>query len=273
LEVQSSPGQISKVEIDASAISIYKINPGFLVQTLGLVPSRPEPTTKLQRILPESPADQAGLQPDDHVISIDGQAVASWDELVELVSSAPSRSLDFVIIRDAVELRLMITPRAEQVNGETVGRIGVAPQFLPYADEQRVQINRNVLQAAIYGVEQTWLMSTMTLQMLWKMVTLEVSHTNINGPITIAEVAGQAIQIGLDYYLHILAVISISLGVMNLLPIPMLDGGHLLMYVVEAVAGQDVSKKVFLVGQQFGVLLLICLMSLAFYNDIFRLLN
>ena len=109
--------------------------------------------------------------------------------------------------------------------------------------------------------------------MFWKMVTLQVSHKNISGPITIAEVTGRALQVGIDYYLYILAVISISLGVMNLLPIPMLDGGHLLMYLIEFVAGSKAAERAFAIGQQLGIFLLICLMSLAFYNDIFRLLN
>jgi len=116
-------------------------------------------------------------------------------------------------------------------------------------------------------------MSSLTLRMLWKMVTLQVSHKNVNGPITIADVAGQAIQIGWKTYVYVLAVISISLGVMNLLPIPMLDGGHLLMYSIEVVAGRRFAEKAFAVGQRVGVLMLICLMSLAFYNDIFRLLD
>ena len=139
--------------------------------------------------------------------------------------------------------------------------------------EPRVDVNRSFRQVINYGVEQTWLMSSVTLRMLWKMVTLQVSTNNISGPITIAQVSGKAMQLGLDYYLYILAVISISLGVMNLLPIPILDGGHLVMYAVEIVAGQRASQKVFAIGQRFGIVLLICLMSLAFYNDIFRLLN
>ena len=166
-----------------------------------------------------------------------------------------------------------VTPQATSIGEQVVGRLGVVREFIPYPDEHTVELSRNPLQAISYGVHKTWVMSSVTLRMLWKMVTLQVSHKNISGPITIADVAGQAIQINWQSYISVLAFISISLGVMNLLPIPMLDGGHLMMYAVEIVAGKSISEKFFAVGQKVGVLLLLSLMSLAFYNDIFRLLN
>lgn len=254
-------------------IPIYNISPSFLTRTLGLVPVFPQATTELDRILDNSPAQQAGMVSGDKIIAIDGQNIDSWQQLVTVVSEAPGRNLVIDIARANSVQRLSVTPEALEVNGQTVGRLGIGPKVEPYAPEQLRQIDRNLWQAFNYGVEQTWLMSSVTVRMLWKMLTLQVSHQNVSGPITIASVAGQAIQVGLDYYLHILAVISISLGVMNLLPIPLLDGGHLLMYAVELVAGQNASEKVFAVGQRLGIVFLFCLMSLAFYNDIFRLLN
>jgi regulator of sigma E protease len=269
----SSDGQDRDVEIDVSGIPIYNINPSFLTRTLGFVPISPEITTTLARVLENTPAAKAGLQKGDTIVSIDGVSMADWRDLVRVISASPEQELAMVYRRDDVIRTISITPAATGEGTAKEGRLGIGPVVKPYASEQIVNIDRSLWQAFTYGVEQTWLMSSVTLRMLWKMVTLQVSHKNISGPITIADVAGDALQISFDYYLHILAVISISLGVMNLLPIPMLDGGHLMMYVVEVVAGKNASQRVFEVGQRVGVLLLICLMSLAFYNDIFRLLN
>ena len=273
VKVLSASGGPKEVEIDVSNIPIYNISPSFLSRTLGFVPVLPEITATLSQIVAGTPAEKAGLSVGDTITAVDGVSINSWPQLVQIISDSPEQQLLLSYSRDGQTETVDITPAASNQDGKKVGRLGIGPTIAPYTPEQTVDVDRSLWQALNYGVEQTWLMSSVTLRMLWKMVTLQVSHSNISGPITIADVAGQAIQIGLDYYLHILAVISISLGVMNLLPIPMLDGGHLMMYCVELVAGKNVSHKVFEVGQRAGVLLLICLMSLAFYNDIFRLLN
>ena len=273
LTFQQSTGSVVTIEVPVADIPIYNINPTVIARSIGLMPTFPNVSTVLNRIIKDSPAAIGGLQIDDEIIAVDDVAISSWADLVDKISAAPSNELQLTIVRDQAQQIISVTPEAKEINGQVVGRIGIGPKVLPYSPEQQVVVDRSIGQALSYGVEQTWLMSCVTMRMLWKMVTLQVSSKNISGPITIAEVTGQAIQIGLDYYLFILAVISISLGVMNLLPIPMLDGGHLLMYVVEIGAGKDISHKVFAVGQRVGVFLLICLMSLAFYNDIFRLLN
>jgi len=168
---------------------------------------------------------------------------------------------------------MTITPDARKQGEQQIGRIGVGPKILPPSGGYAVEINRSIFEALSHGVNQTWLMSSLSLRMLGKMVTLQVSYKNVNGPITIADTAGQAIQVGLTTYLYFIALISISLGVMNLLPIPMLDGGHLATYVIEIFAGKERSQKVFVAAQPFGILMLAGLMSLAFYNDILRLFN
>ena len=272
LEIESN-GRRNNITIQTSEIPIYNINPGSLMYSLGFVRVRPPATTELERVESGTPAAQAGMLAGDKVLSIDGQATETWQDLVAIVGPSANRELAIVVDRQGLKVALQATPEAIEVNGEEIGRLGVARVFTPLNPDQLVSVKRSPLEALSYGVEKTWLMSSLTFRMLWKMVTLQVSHKNVNGPITIADVAGQAIQIGWQTYVQVLAVISISLGVMNLLPIPMLDGGHLLMYAVEVVAGQSVSEKVFAVGQRVGVLLLIGLMSLAFYNDIFRLLN
>lgn len=273
VSLEQPSGALKNITLSIGDIPIYNISPSFLTRTLGLVPIFPEATTQLNRVLDDSAAAKAGLQPDDIIRAVDGVPINTWQELVEVISAAPATQLSLDIERGERRIRISATPESADVNGESVGRLGVGPKVEDLSPELIVNVERSPWQALGFGVEQTWLMSSVTVRMLWKMLTLQVSHQNISGPITIASVAGQAIQVGLDYYLYILAVISISLGVMNLLPIPMLDGGHLMMYAVESVAGKNVSQKVFAVGQRIGIVFLICLMSLAFYNDIFRLLN
>ena len=273
LAYQPKAGEVTNVTLEVSNLPIYNISPSFLARTLGIMPPSPQIELRLARVLEGSAADLAQLKVNDLIMAVDGVKISEWQALVAIISRSADQNLLLDIERDGVVSRVQVTPTLNKVDGKEVGMLGISPTVLPYAESERVTIKRNAYQALLYGADQTWLMSSVTLRMLWKMVTLQVSHKNINGPIAIAQVAGDAIQVGLDYYLYVLAVISISLGLMNLLPIPMLDGGHLMMYGIEAVAGKSVSEKVFQASHGFGLLLLVGLMSLAFYNDIFRLLN
>jgi len=261
------------IVLNTSDVPIYNINPSSLMSQLGFVRMSPPASTKVSQVVPNSAADRAGMLAGDRFISINNQAVSNWQQMVTHIQASAGVPLNVLIERSSSTIELVVTPDVVEVEGQKVARMGIGRTAIPYRPEQVIEINRSPLQALSYGVERTWLMSSLTLRMLWKMVTLQVSHKNVNGPITIADVAGQAIQIGWKTYVYVLAVISISLGVMNLLPIPMLDGGHLLMYSIEVVAGRRFAEKAFAVGQRVGVLMLICLMSLAFYNDIFRLLD
>ena len=268
-----SGSRTKNLQIETEGLPIYNINPRNMMYQLGLVPQSPPITNEINVVSEDSPAMKAGLLAGDKVVSIDGKAVKSWADLSAAIAPRPETSLDFVVSRNEKLVEMSITPDSRIVNGEARGVIGVGPVFTPYLESQLVHVDRSLLKAFVEGVDQTWQMSVVTLRMLGKMITLQVSHQNINGPITIANVAGQAIQIGLDYYIHVLAVISISLGVMNLLPIPILDGGHLLVHLVEGVAGKRAAENFFAVGQRIGLFVLIGFMGLAFYNDIFRLLN
>lgn len=261
------------VVLNTSDVPIYNINPSSLMNQLGFVRMLPPASTEISQVVEGSAAEKAGLLAGDKFISINQIVVNNWNEMVAQIQPSAGVPLTVVVERTGSRFELIVTPEAVDVNGEKVARMGIGRMPTPYTPEQIIEINRSPIEALVYGVERTWLMSSLTLRMLWKMVTLQVSHKNVNGPITIADVAGQAIQVGWETYIYVLAVISISLGVMNLLPIPMLDGGHLLMYSIEVVAGKNIAEKAFAVGQRLGVLMLICLMSLAFYNDIFRLLN
>ncbi len=268
-----SGGSQRRVEVQTSNIPIYNINPRSMMYQLGIIPELPTLSSEIDDVVPESPAALAGIQAGDAVVAISGTPVNSWGDLANQISPNAGKELLIDIERSGQRLQLAITPMEKEFNGEKIGIIGVKPKPVEFLPEQIVLVDRSVWGAFTEAVDQTWQMSSVTLRMLGKMLTLQVSHKNVNGPITIANVAGKAIQVGLDYYLHILAVISISLGVMNLLPIPMLDGGHLLMNAIESVAGKRAAENFFAVGQRFGVAILLCFMGLAFYNDIFKLLN
>jgi regulator of sigma E protease len=272
LEINSS-GRVSTVTIVTSEIPIYKINPASLMRLLGFVGVSPIITTEIQRVSPDSAAAAGGLKAGDIFLSINGANISSWRDLTSSVQPAGGKPLQIDVDRDGAVVSMAITPKTVQVGERSVGRLGVAPKILPWEPEQIVEINRSPFEALKHGANQTWLMSTLTLRMLGKMITLQVSHKNVNGPLMIADVAGQAIQVGFTTYLYFLALISISLGVMNLLPIPMLDGGHLASYALEVFAGKRIAQKAFIAVQPFGLLMLACLMSLAFYNDILKIFN
>lgn len=261
------------LQIETSDIPIYNISPGSMMYQLGIVPPSPPISSEIALISPDSPAQKAGIHVGDKVVGISGQPVTSWRDLSDLIAPNPGTEIKVAVDRNGEQIVFDITPAARPVNGGEIGVIGIGPKATSYADDQLVSIERGLWSAFVDGMDQTWQMSTVTLRMLGKMLTLQVSHKNVNGPIMIANVAGQAIQLGLDYYIHILAVISISLGVMNLLPIPILDGGHLLVHLVEGVAGKRAAENFFAIGQRIGVFMLLGIMGLAFYNDIFKLLN
>ena len=209
----------------------------------------------------------------DRIVSIDGQPVQSWSDVVNSIRPRAAQVTQLGIVRDGERIELTLVPRRIEVGGQEFGQVGIQPGPVELPDEMRVTVDYGIAQSAVRSVESVWVMSALTLQMLVKIVQLEVSAKNISGPLTIAQYAGHTVRVGLDRFLLFLAVVSISLGVLNLLPIPVLDGGHLLYYVVEAVKGGPVSQQVLLWGQQVGIVLLFGLMSLAFYNDIVRLLQ
>jgi regulator of sigma E protease len=204
---------------------------------------------------------------------VDGAAVSVWQDVVKLVSARPGEPTSIEVLRDGRYEMLQMTPDAVEISGRTIGRIGISVQPVDFPEDRLVQVSYGPLESLGRGVETTWMMSVLTLRMLYKMLTLEVSSKNISGPLTIAQYAGKSAQVGVESFILFLAIVSVSLGVLNLLPIPVLDGGHLLYYAIEAVKGSPVSEKVMIWGQQVGILLLFLLMSLAIYNDMGRLLN
>ncbi|MDY6942432.1 MAG: RIP metalloprotease RseP [Pseudomonadota bacterium] len=248
--------------------------PNALLRHLGLTPYAPVLPPVLGALVGDGPAERAGLKPDDRIVSVDGETVSSWGAWVEAVRDRPDRMVEVRVLRAGEEQDFRVFTASRQQGDRQIGFIGAAPH-VPSSLRERMsaEYRYGPLEAIPQAVERTWDMSTLTLRMLWKMVQGRVGLENLSGPINIAQYAGQSATIGITAFLSFLAVVSVSLGVLNLLPIPVLDGGHFLFYVVEVLKGKPLSEHAQLIGQQVGVFLLVALMGLAFYNDIMRLLG
>lgn len=271
VEVHQEGGGIEFRRLDLSAIGAEQID-GDLMHAIGLTRFQPALRPVLGRLLPDAAAERDGLKPGDEVLEIDGQAIATWDDLVTRVSGAPQRPLAFRVLREGAESTLTVTPEAKTEAGKTVGRIGATPH-IDEAQTRRLitEVSYGPLESVAKASQRTWEVSIFTLKMLGRMIVGDVSLKNLSGPITIADYAGQSAQMGWLAYLSFLSLISISLGVLNLMPIPLLDGGHLMYYVAEILKGSPVSERVMEMGQQIGMVLLFSLMAFALYNDINRL--
>ncbi|HYJ19017.1 MAG TPA: RIP metalloprotease RseP, partial [Burkholderiales bacterium] len=241
-------------------------------RAIGLTRFQPALKPVIGKLLPGAPAERDGLLPGDEIIEIDGQHMASWDDLVAQISSAPQRALSFRIMRAGAEMVLVVTPESKNESGKSLGRIGVTPH-IDEAETRKLitEVRYGPVAALAQATQRTWEVSIFTVKMLGRMIVGDVSLKNLSGPITIADYAGQSAQLGWLAYLSFLALISISLGVLNLMPVPLLDGGHLMYYVAEVVKGSPVSDRVMEMGQQIGIVLLFSLMAFALYNDINRL--
>jgi regulator of sigma E protease len=271
--VRDADGLNRTLTLDLSGLSPAQVSAGLLEREIGLYGYLPPIAPVVGSLEPGGAAARAGLQVGDRVVAINGGAVATWQELVERVSASPERELRLRLERAGATREVRLTPAAVESDGRRIGRIGVAvrPPELPAT--MRATVRFAPAQALLEGAQQTWAMSVITVELLYRMLRLEVSTRTISGPISIAQYAGHSARVGLDRFVLFLAVVSISLGVLNLLPVPVLDGGHLLYFLIEAVSGRPLSERALYWGQQIGVLLLAALMALAFYNDLLRLLQ
>ncbi|MGK5023476.1 RIP metalloprotease RseP [Janthinobacterium sp. RB2R34] len=248
---------------------------GDVLGKLGLVLARPKPV--LGKIMPGGAAEKAGLQPGDLILAIDDRPMQDGIAVIETLMASPGKTLQVLLRRHGQDLTVPVTPEGEAAKGGqgdskaavTVGKIKAEIALTP----DMIVVASGPLQAVGKGAEKVWDTSIMSLKMLGKMFTGEVSLKNVTGPITIADYAGQTARIGLVSYLSFIAFISISLGVMNLLPIPVLDGGHLLYYSLEVLTGRPLPERVGEIAQRLGLGLLLTLMVLAVFNDVLRLLN
>jgi regulator of sigma E protease len=274
LEVQNDRNEIAWRKLDLSQLSTADLDGDFL-RALGFIRLQPPLPPVIGRVLPGGAAERGGLQANDEIVTINGESMTRWDRVVATVSSNPGRELVFVVQRDAaVMVRIAVTPDAVLENGERIGRIGAAPRIDRDAMRKyEVEVRYTPLASLGKALERTWDTSVFSLKMLGKMLVGEVSLKNLSGPITIADYAGQSAQAGWISYLVFMALISISLGVLNLLPVPLLDGGHLMYYMLEIFKGSPVSDKAIEVGQHVGMAVLFTLMAFALYNDINRLIH
>ncbi|MFT3955595.1 MAG: RIP metalloprotease RseP [Piscinibacter sp.] len=242
-----------------------------LMKRIGLGGPFSEPV--LGEAKPGGPAARAGLRAGDRVLSIDGQAITESARIRELIRASGAggvaRTMQWRVERNGQTLDIAVTPNLASDGSTSIGRIEAYPGQPP----QMVTVRYGVVEGLTRAVTRTWEMSALTLKMLGKMLIGEASLKNLSGPLTIADYAGQSVQLGLAYYLGFLAVVSVSLGVLNLLPLPMLDGGHLMYYLFEGVTGRPVSELWLERLQRGGVAIMLMMMSLALYNDVARLLG
>jgi regulator of sigma E protease len=245
---------------------------GQFLERLGIRPFRPVLEPLIGTVERGSPAAEAGLQAGDLVLSVDGESVASWGEWVAAIQAAPDQPLSVRVSRQGSSVELRVTPARVEIEGEPRGRIGagVDPDQ-PQLREMATLVRLGPVEGLVSGAARTWEMSTLTLRVLGRMITGEASVKNIAGPVTIAEFAGMTALIGVTAFLGFLALVSVSLGIINLLPIPVLDGGHLMFNLVEWIKGSAVSERTQVIGQQLGLAAIAGLMLLALYNDFTRL--
>jgi regulator of sigma E protease len=249
--------------------------PGKLLPGLGFDLSTWNAATSVDLAAAGSAGARAGLRPGDRLLAVDGQPIANSSGFRSIVGAAANREISIEVERHGERLRILAAVPAVIEEGKAVGRLGIQLKEGPPAwPPGLVETHRaGPIDAVLIGAKKTWEMSALTVQMLWRMLAGQVSAKNISGVVSIAEFAGISASLGVTAYMAFLAIISVSLGVLNLLPVPLLDGGQVVYQAVEAVKGSPLSERTQLFGQQVGIALLVVLMSLAFYNDISRHLN
>nr|WP_207186309.1 RIP metalloprotease RseP [Rhodocyclus purpureus] len=273
LEVIDEQSNVAVRRVDLAAVreSAWE---GDALERIGLVPGRPRQAPVIGEVQADGGAASAGLRVGDRIVAIDGRTIDDWAEVVGTIRVSPGKSLRITFLRGDGEFSTRAAVGSEMRRGREVGRIGIGV----LADEATraawlVTVRHPPLVAFGKAVAETWDKSALSLVMMGRMLTGDVSWRNLSGPVTIANYAGQSAQLGVDYYLRFLALISLSLGVLNLLPIPILDGGHLLYYLAEIIKGTPLSERTMEIGQRIGIALIALLMVFAFYNDLSRLLS
>ena len=284
MTVEGADGATRFVELDVRGRESELTEPEALWAGLGFTPGMLPPV--IGELVPDAPAERAGLQPGDRLLSAGWEPIDHWGTWVEYIRARPGETISVVVQRDGQEppvtlaigsvepdgvvrqvgqeRTVMLTIGRMEQDGQIIGRIGAAADLYV---EQRY----GLLEALPRGIARTWEMSALTVRMLGRMVVGDVAVRNLSGPLSIAAYAGDSARAGFTAFLGFLAIVSISLGILNLLPVPMLDGGQIVYQLVEGVKGSPVSERSMLIGQQFGLVLLFVLMSFAFYNDLSRI--
>ena len=275
IDVINHYGNRRRIYLDLAQISIDDMAQGKLLDVLGLDIVRLKLPAIIGEVITGGVAERSGMKAMDKVIAVNGQSIQTWSEWVTIIRGNPNSELTVDVIRNSEMLTLSLLPDADiGEDAETVGRIGASVYMEnDYFANYFVREAYAPIDAISRALTKTWDMSMLTLKVLAKMLVGEASVKNLSGPISIAQYAGQSADIGIVAFLSFMAIVSVSLGVLNLLPVPLLDGGHLLFYVIEFVLQRPLSESVQIWGQQIGLVLLLSLMSVAFYNDIIRLMG
>jgi len=282
LNIETLDNNAQAYPLNLSQLPLLKSADDFLDQ-VGIYAWRPQQTIHIDQVLPDSAALAGGLQKNDVLLRVDEQAIHYVRKFIEYIQQHRKQTIALVVERAGQEITLNITLGEKIIKDRKIGSLGASlsskvADNLSASDQKKLDdlffiYQRGVADAFILGIEKTWQMSVLTLKMMGRLIIGEASLKNISGPVTIAEFAGKTALAGITVYLGFLAIISVSLGVLNLLPIPMLDGGHLLYYIIELLTGKPVPEAVQEVGFRIGIALVGSMMMLALYNDIVRLIN
>lgn len=262
MTVAGADGRSRSVELDVRGRESELTEPEALWSGLGFVPGVLPPV--IGDVVPDEPAERAGFLFGDRLLSAGGEPIDNWRTWVEFIRARPGETVSVRVQRDGRERLLTLAIGSVDQDGQVIGRIGAGP-------DQYIEQRYGVFESLPRGIAKTWEMSALTVRMLGRMVVGDVSVRNISGPVNIAAFAGDSARAGFTAFLSFLAIVSISLGILNLLPVPLLDGGQIVYQLVEWVKGSPLSERSMIIGQQFGLVLLFMLMSFAFYNDLSRI--
>ena len=273
IEVKQDGSLTRSFQLDLSDTPVDVISENLL-QYLGFTPFRPKLPAVVSKVMPDGAGEAANILPGDEIIEVDGQPMDDWVAWATYVRAKANIPMNIIILRDNIKVNVEIIPKLVDTQNGSIGRVGLTP-FVPddFYNDMKATQHYGFVEAIGASLQKTWDMSILTLQMMGKLITGQASIENISGPISIAQYAGQTAQIGILPFLSFMAIISISLGVLNLLPVPLLDGGHLMYYTIEFFKGSPLSDDAQILGQKLGIMLLGTLMFIAVFNDIGRVFN